>query len=343
MKRSAPLWFAFAAVLLACLAFLAFRGRPSGPGPGDPTAPAARNPSASAAPGTIRIGSYNMAMFGLSKEKRPATMEILARIGSSFDLLAMQEVGSNGSSASEETCAEVMDAYLALVNESSGGDKYAYVRGDQYAFLYRKDRLELKSSGPYSGKEAFTYRPLVAYFQVRGRPLDFAVITVHTRPSLAKREIPELAAAMDEVSASLAEPDVLCLGDFNADGSYYAEAGSTLTAASAVSAADAGSTSTSSSGNTSTWLAGFSPDRYETLIPNDADTTVAAGSDCAYDRMEISSAMKGDYDGKWGILRPGELWDLSACEGSKESAGGERALSDHYPVWAEFSTTKDSD
>lgn len=347
-RRSAPLWLALAALLLAGLALLAFRGGhpgPSAPAAKTGAAETARGPAAEAAPATIRIGSYNMAMFGLAKEKRPATMEILARIGSSFDLLAMQEVGSNGSSASDETCAEVMDAYLALVNEVSGGDHYAYVRGDQYALLYRKDRLELKSSGLYSGGEAFTYRPLVASFQVRGRPLDFAVITVHTRPSLARREIPELAAAMDEVSASLAEPDVLCLGDFNADGSYYDEAGSSVTAASGALVAGAGSTSgsTSASGQSSTWLAGFSPDRYETLIPNGTDTTVASGTSCTYDRMEISAAMKGDYDGSWGVLKPGELWDLSACEGGKESAGGERSLSDHYPVWAEFSTTKDSD
>jgi len=292
MRRSAPLWLALAALLLACLALLAFRVRPSGATARAAETTATRDvgePSGSAGPATIRIGSYNMAMFGLSKEKRPATMEILARIGSSFDLLAMQEVGSNGSSASDETCAEVMDAYLALVNEVSGGEHYAYVRGDQYALLYRKDRLELKSSGPYSGAEAFTYRPLVAYFQVRGRPLDFAVITVHTRPSLARREIPGLAAAMDEVSASLAEPDVLCLGDFNADGSYYDEAGTSVTAASAAMAAGGGSTSTSSSGQSSTWLAGFSPDRFETLIPNGTDTTVASGTSCTYDRMEISA------------------------------------------------------
>jgi deoxyribonuclease-1-like protein len=339
MKRSVPLWLALAAVLLACLALLALKGRPSGP-----VASTERGaPAVASAPRTIRIGSYNMAMFGLSKEKRPATMEALARIGASFDLLAMQEVGSNGSSASDETCAEVMDAYLALVNEASGGDHYAYARGDQYAFLYRKDRLELKSSSPYSGPEPFTYRPLVAYFQVRGQPLDFAVITVHTRPSLAKREIPELAAAMDEVAASLSEPDVLCLGDFNAGGSYYSETGSTGTMARAAFVSGGASTSTSSSGKTSTWLAGFSPDRYETLIPNGVDTTVASGTSYTYDRMEISAAMEGDYDGSWGVLKPGALWDLSACEGGKESSGGERSLSDHYPVWAEFSTVKDSD
>jgi hypothetical protein len=53
--------------------------------------------------------------------------------------------------------------------------------------------------------------------------------------------------------------------------------------------------------------------------------------------------MSDDWDGSSGVLRPGELWDLSACEGGKEGAGGERALSDHYPVWAEFLTTLDRD
>ena len=100
---------------------------------------------------------------------------------------------------------------------------------------------------------------------------------------------------------------------------------------------------TSNSGGESAWLAGFPPSRYQTLIPNGVDTTVASGTSYTYDRMEISAAMEGDYDGTWGVLKPGELWNLSACEGGKESAGDERALSDHYPVWAEFSTTQDSD
>lgn len=354
MKRNKLPWLILAAVILLCLAFFLSRARPAGGRApvGPDSGPAALTPAATAqgvpegrgkaGVATIKIGSYNMAMFGLSKASKPHTMAALAKVGASFDLMAMQEVGSNGSSASEETCDKVMEAYLASVNEAAGGDYYAYVRGNQYAFLYRKDRLELKSSGPYSGAESFTYRPLVAYFQVRGKPLDFAVITVHTRPSLAKREVPALAKAMDEVSASLSEPDVLCLGDFNADGSYYAEAPATRDSGSIVTAS-AGGTATASSGAASTWLAGFSPERYGTLIPNGADTTVAAGSDCAYDRMEISAPMEGDWDGKWGVLKPGELWDLSACEGGKESAGTERALSDHYPVWAEFSTTKDKD
>jgi endonuclease/exonuclease/phosphatase family metal-dependent hydrolase len=258
-----------------------------------------------------------MAMFGETKAARPGTMGVLAGIASRFDVLAMQEVGSNGSTASDETCAKVLDAFIARVDEAAGGDLYAYVRGNQYAFAYRKDRLQVKSWKLYDGPLAFTYPPLVAYFQVIGRPLDFAMITVHTRPSLARAEIPELAAAMDETSAALGEADVLCAGDFNADGGFYAEGAGPE-------------------------LAGFPSGRYISVVPNDADTTVAADS-LAYDRMELSSSMAGDYSGKWGVLRPAEVFDLSSCEGTEKNAGTERALSDHYPIWADFSTTADRD
>jgi endonuclease/exonuclease/phosphatase family metal-dependent hydrolase len=269
------------------------------------------------APATIKVGSYNMAILGEAKTARTGTMGVMAKIAARFDVLAMQEVGSNGSTASDAACVKAMDAFLSRVDEAAGGDLYAYVRGNQYAFVYRKDRLEVKSWKLYDGSRAFTYTPLVAYFQVLGRPLDFAMITVHTRPSLAKSEIPSIAAAMEETASALGEADVLCAGDFNADGGYYAE-------------------------GPGPGLAGFPGDRFVSVIPNDADTTVASDS-LAYDRMEISSSMAGDYALAWGILRPGEAFDLSACEGSESAAGTERALSDHYPIWADFSTTADRD
>ena len=193
------------------------------------------------------VGSYNLAIFGSTKLGRRATLGVLARIAAGFDLLAVQEVGSNSSSAGDEACEAILEAFVARINQEAGAGSYAFVREDQYAFIYRQDRLEASRPGPYMGKESFTYRPLVALFKVRGRPLDFAALTVHTRPGLAKTEVPALARAMDEVAASLGEPDVLCLGDFNADGGYYAEGPGES-------------------------LAGFPEARYATLIPNDADT-----------------------------------------------------------------------
>ncbi len=300
---------------------------PASPGAASASSAAASDPASAAAAGapaasaaglaSIRVGSYNLAIFGSTKVARTATLAILARIAQTYDLLAVQEVGSNASTAGDEACEAVLEAFVARINEDAGPGVYAFVRGDQYAFIYRQDKLTAAKAGLYEGREAFTYRPLLAYFQVKDRPLDFLALTIHTRPGLAKAEVPALARAMDELASSLGEADVLCLGDFNADGSYYAEGPGQS-------------------------LAGFPEARYVTLIPNEADTTVAAAS-LAYDRMEASASLREDWTGAWGVVRPGSLWDLSACEGGADSAGTERALSDHYPVWAEFSALRDTD
>lgn len=233
------------------------------------------------APTKIRVASYNMEILGPAKEAKTEVFSAMARIAAGFDLMAMQEVGSNGSMATDEACVEVMDAFVAKVDEAAGGAFYAYVRGDQYALLYRSDKLEAKSWKLYDGLRNFTYHPLEAYFQVIGRPFNFTIITVHTRPSLASAEIPELEGIMEEAAAASGDPDVLCLGDFNADGAYYDE-------------------------GPGPDLAGFSSSRFITVIPNSADTTIGK-KELAYDRIELSSSMATDYAGSWGVVHPEEL------------------------------------
>lgn len=269
------------------------------------------------APSTVRIASYNIQSFGPSKMNRPATFTTLARIGSMFDAMAIQEVGSNGGSASEETAEAVMRGFVGRMNELSGGDLFGCVCAGQFAVVYRKDRFSLVGSAEYSGPEVFAYKPLIAYFKTIGAPLDFVLVTAHLRPSLAAAEIKSLSRVISEASILYAESDVICAGDFNADGSYYDE-------------------------GTAAYPADFAYPAYITVVPNDADTTVAAG-DFAYDRMELTSTMSSDFTGTWDVLRPASLWDLSACEGTAKTAGTERALSDHYPIWAEFHTGRDAD
>jgi|GEM_PF-1654174 len=300
------------------------------------------------------IGTYNMAMFGPSKLKRSHTLEALARVGASFDIMAMQEVGSNGSTAAEGTCIKVMEGYTAAVNKEAGGCLYGYVRGNQYGYIYRQDKFEIKTYGLYSGSAHFTYTPFFAYFRLRNSDFDFIMLTIHTRPSLAAREVPELAAAMDDLSAQYHEAEIVCLGDFNADGGYYNEQplntlssdGTADGGGNSVSAAVSGSSAepewseegsvTAGSGVSASWLSGFPPERFISVVPNEADTTVAGGTECAYDRIELSRGMAAHYSGFWGVLEPGELWDLSACEAPGNAAGTDRALSDHYPVWGLF-------
>jgi deoxyribonuclease-1-like protein len=297
---------------VAALLALAACRRPAPP----PAAPPAEA-GGPIAPETIAIASYNVNVLGPTKAARRATMDALAAIVARFDLVALQEVGSNDSSAGDATCEEVLAALTALAGRAAGGAPYRYLRQGQFAFAFRSDRLEAEALPVPAAASGLAYPPLTARFRALGRPLDFVMIDAHARPSLASSEIPALAAAMAEAAASAGEPDVVCAGDLNADGSYYSEGeGPSLSA--------------------------FPPSGFSTVVPNDADTTVASGS-LAYDRIELSSSMAGDWTGIWGVLRPAEILDLSACEGPGTASGTERALSDHYPVWAELSTTADRD
>ncbi len=264
---------------------------------------------------TIKIGSFNMQILGNTKLSRANTLATLADIATQYDILAMQEVGSNWSNASYETCEAIMDTYIDKVNEIFGSSAYSYVHGDQYAFVYRNDKVILNSSQLYSGSQTFKYVPLVANFELYEGNFDFSMITIHTSPSIAETEIPALKTAITEIVTLYSEDDVICIGDFNADGDYYEE-------------------------GTGTDLSGY--DDYITGIPNSADTTVA-DSDNTYDRIQMTNSMSSDFSTSWGVLKFSDHYDVSICEGSATKVGTEGALSDHYPVWAEFHTNLDND
>jgi deoxyribonuclease-1-like protein len=265
---------------------------------------------------TVKIGAFNIQIFGPTKVSRTNTLTVLAKIASTFDILAIEEVGSNGI-PSDSTATAVMDAYVARINKVVGSGSYSYCRGNQYGIVYRSSEFTLVSSSLYSGSQTFTYTPLTAYFKSKAGNLDFVLLVIHTSPSLAVSEIPELKIAMGEVSFLFSEPDVICLGDFNADGDFYSE-------------------------GTGTDLAGFDSPAFISAIPNSADTTVASTSN-AYDRIELSSTMASDFNGNSGVFDFGSVFDLSLCEGTATTAGTASAISDHFPVWAELYPDRDTD
>lgn len=261
----------------------------------------------------IRVGSFNLQIFADTKEARPNLMHALGVLTGKFDVIALQEVGSNGSKASGVECKKLMDAYVAKVEEATGVKAWAYVTGDQFAFVYRMDKLALLDSGPYSGSQAFTYRPLTAHFKAVRGDFDFALVTVHTRPELAEKEIGELKTAMTETVARYGTPNVICLGDYNGDGHYYL--------------AGLGHD-----------LRGF--DGYVTVIPNGADTTSSPTTHYAYDRIEMTEAAASHFTKTYGIIVPSQSMDVSKIEGPKTTRGTDEAISDHYPVWCEFSDSR---
>jgi endonuclease/exonuclease/phosphatase family metal-dependent hydrolase len=254
---------------------------------------------------TIRLCSFNIQNFGVSKMAKPEVVSILTDIVSRADVTAIQEVRS----ADIAPVAEFMRllppkyAYVLGPREGRTGSK------EQYWIIYDSTKLRLIDEHTWADPEdIFERNPLGAYFQTNAA-FDFILINNHIQPTNAVREIAALPDVVHYFQDLWDERDVVLVGDFNADGGYYAE-----TALTAI----------------------FPEHEYRSIITNDYDTTVAV-SDNTYDRIIITASAEEDYAGACGVIRFDELYDFS------ELTIQPRQVSDHYPVWAEFHIDADTD
>jgi len=273
----------------------------------------------------ITIATFNIQVFGQAKASKPEVMEILADIIRQYDLVAIQEI--------RDAAGTAILALRDKVNE--GGAAYAVVTGprvgrtsskEQYAFMYDTAVVELLP-GHYTydddgdGNDSndvddsghpgdlFEREPFICMFQVKGAAFGFVLVNIHTKPDDATAEIAYLADVMIDAEAHLGDPDVICLGDFNADGSYYDE---------------------------DLYGVDFPSSTYLWLIGNDLDTNLAA-SDNTYDRIVTTLEADEDFAGAVGVLRFDTLYDFSSPTLEPND------VSDHYPVWARFYTGMDTE
>lgn len=134
-------------------------------------------PASPAAPGdTISVASFNIQVFGVSKMNKPEAVEILVDVARRFDVLAIQELR-----AADQT---VVPQFVDLIN--ADGSQYQYVVGprlgrtlskEQYVYIYDAARIEVDPESVYTARDPgdlLHREPLVARFRVRGIPADQA-------------------------------------------------------------------------------------------------------------------------------------------------------------------------
>lgn len=125
---------------------------------------------------TIRIASFNIQTFGNTKASRPPVIRTLAAIVQQFDIVAIQEVRSKND--------YLIPNFVKLINQpgSNGqpGRRYDHIIGprlgytkvkEQYAFLFDTDRVEVDRHSVYTvgDPDGLLHRePLVATFRARG-------------------------------------------------------------------------------------------------------------------------------------------------------------------------------
>ncbi|AFU97810.1 endonuclease/exonuclease/phosphatase family protein [Simiduia agarivorans] len=247
----------------------------------------------------LKIASFNIQIFGMTKAGKPAVMAELADIVRQYDVVAVQEI--------KDASQQVPTLFLNTIN--ADGTHYAFLlseRGGQqpddqgsqepYAFFYNTDTVKPVDAGQLfddAADDLFQREPFMARFASVQGGLTFVMITVHTKPEEAVPEIKALHRVVQTAQAHyLGEDDFVVLGDFNAGCDYASPA---------------------------EFVGHAIASEYHWLIPDDADTNVSTNSACAYDRILITEGMVGDYTGEWGV-------------GTVSS----KTVSDHFPVWAEF-------
>ena len=212
---------------------------PPAPAPGQPTSAGYAPPTsvgAAAPPGmdrTIRIASFNIQDFGDTKANRPEVMATLAEIIRRFHVVALQEISTKNTYH--------MPNFIRGVNSS--GRKYDFVISDragnsnqkeQFAYVFDTEAVEIDRQSVYSVGDPdnlLSREPHVATFRTRVAPAEaftFILINVHTDPSPESLpgELDALAEAYRVVRrASRDEDDVIMVGDFNADDSHLGRLG----------------------------------------------------------------------------------------------------------------------
>jgi len=259
--------------------------------------------------GTIKVGAFNLQVFGTTKASNPEVMGVLSKVIRNYDVIAVQEIRDSSQTA--------LPALRDAVN-SMGSPAYDYVVSErlgrttskeQYAYLYNTQTVQVMGT-PYvypDSNDIFQREPYVAEFKVKNGNFDFVLITIHTDPDTATQEINDLPKVVDDAKSRYqGEGDFILMGDLNADCSYF----------------NANSQSPLRSSD------------YYWIIENSVDTTTKS-TDCTYDRIIITNPAITDYTGNSGVFRFDSVYNLTY--------ENTIAVSDHYPVYASFWSNRDTD
>jgi len=254
---------------------------------------------------TLTIGSFNLQVFGVTKADKPEVMSVLADIVRTYDIVAIQEIRDS----SQTALPELVD----LVN--SDGPNYQYVVSErlgrtsskeQYAYIYNSNTVESTSEAQTypepEGTDPFHRQPYIASFKTTEGNCDATLMVIHTDPDEATEEINALDDVLEYAQIIYPEEQ-----DFIIMGDLNADG----------SYFDEDSTS--------------DLDEYYWVIDDSKDTTTKS-TDYTYDRIILTDS--SDFTGDFGVHRFDLEYNLTYDETT--------AVSDHYPVYAEFALNTDN-
>nr|XP_022301890.1 deoxyribonuclease-1-like [Crassostrea virginica] len=253
----------------------------------------------------LLICAFNIKTFGKSKMSDAEIAEYIKQIVLRYDVILIQEIRDISGEAIQQLWSMVNTTmpYGMTISERLGRSSYK----EQYAYLYRLSSLQLVGThqyddGPDDYTDIFEREPYSVLMQPIGGSISdaFVLTGIHAKPDDAVAEIGYLETVYYDAYNHWRIPNMIIMGDFNADCSYASEAELSTKAF-------------------------YTNPLYQWLIGMDADTTTST-TDCAYDRIVVTGnrMVTSVIPGTAEIYRFDLVFGLSY----------DRAyyLSDHYPV-----------
>jgi endonuclease/exonuclease/phosphatase family metal-dependent hydrolase len=242
--------------------------------------------------------SFNIQIFGVAKMAKPEVVDILTKIVSQSDLIAVQEVRSKQPAPVLEFMEKLPPRFDYVLGPREGRSSSK----EQFWFIFNSEKIAVIDKAVFPDSDGIFERPPFGIFCRTTGAFDFIVINCHIQPSEAENEISALPEVISFFRELWHETDIITAGDFNSDGIYFDE---------------------------NFLEAVFPAPLYKILITNDADTTLAK-SDNTYDRLIITDTTFEDFSGISGVLRFDEVYDFDNLSIKPFN------VSDHYPIWADF-------
>ncbi len=249
----------------------------------------------------IRVGSFNIQVFGAHKLAKPGVMKLLADVVRRFDIVAIQEIRANTN--------DILPRFVDLIN--STGRHYDFVIGprlgrtsskEQYAFIFDTASIETDRDSAYSLEDPddrLHREPLIGWFRVRGpksnEAFTFTLVNIHTDPDETTTELDALGAAYRAIrDDGRQEDDTILLGDLNVSDRKLGRLGE---------------------------ISGITP-----VI---AGVPTNTRGDKQYDNILFTLPATQEFTGRGGVFDLIREYNLTIDEAQQ--------VSDHMPIWAEFS------
>lgn len=242
---------------------------------------------------TLDILSFNIQIFGRTKASKPEVMEVIVDIIDDYDLISIQEMRDISGDSARILYSMMPEYYEMWLSPREGRSNSK----EQVIILYDTRELDFIESTNYPDpQDVFERSPYTIYFRTDDRAFDFHFTSVHLAPGDVENELRALARVINDLQES-GDKDIILVGDFNADGSYFDE---------------------------DEIFDYFNDEEYEWVITNDMNTTVAQ-SDNTYDRIIINEELISAIN-SFGVVYFDDM--VSGFDVDD--------VSDHYPIYVEI-------